>query len=198
WPGRENRLSEPAMTDLALMQDALESALPPFFDRPMALFGYSLGASIALEVARRMVEHEVPPVHLFAAAAAAPQLERRVQQTTHLADDAFLEAIQQHFGGIPPEIAANPELLQVVLPALRADMTIIETNPYREGQPLPCPITVIGGSEDAIVPLAELAAWRDLTRGAFTHRLYPGGHFFIRERLAQVVRLVNERLDAGA
>ncbi len=194
FPGRETRTSEPAMESLVPLRRALEQVIPPLMELPMALFGYSMGASVALEVAREMAQVEMRPCHMFVAAAGAPQLNRRIEPVSHLPDDAFVEAIRQHFGGIPPEVAEHEELLKLLLPPLRADIHIIETSEYQHDDPLPCPITSIGGSDDRVVSLADLAAWGEQTTAAFSHRLYPGGHFFIRQRLPQVLRLVNERL----
>jgi surfactin synthase thioesterase subunit len=193
-PGRENRLRETPLQEMAPLKKELEAVLPHYFDLPMALFGYSFGGTIAFEVAREMTTRGIPPAHLIVGAAVAPQSDRRLNPITHLPDDQFVEAIQKNFGGIPPQLAGHDELLKLVLPALRADMHCIEGYNYQPGDPLPCPITCIGGSEDSVVSMAELGAWQSQTTSTFTHRLFPGGHFFIRERAPQVMRVVNDKL----
>lgn len=193
-PGRENRLREAPLQEMGPLKAALEGVLPQYLDLPMALLGYSFGGTIAFEVAREMNVRGVPPCHLIVAAAVAPQSERKLAPITHLPDDEFVAAIQQNFGGIPPQLVGHEELLQLVLPALRADMHCIENYDYLPGEPLPFPITCIGGSEDTVATMAELGGWQAQTTSTFTHRLFPGGHFFIRERVPQVMRMVSEKL----
>jgi surfactin synthase thioesterase subunit len=193
-PGRETRLREEPLREFGPLKKALESVLPPYLDLPMALLGYSFGGTIAFEVARQMLGHEVPPCHLFVGAAVAPQADRGIEPISHLPDEQFLAAIQENFGGIPPQLVGHDELLQLVLPALRADMHCIENYNYQPAPPLPCPITAFGGTDDTVASLAALGGWQAQTSSTFTHRMFPGGHFFIRERTPQVMRMVSDKL----
>lgn len=193
-PGRENRLREKPLEDLGPLKTALEATMPQYLDLPVALLGYSFGGTIAFEVARQMVAHDVPPCHLFIAATTAPHAKRRLEPITQLPDAEFINEIQLHFGGIPPEIARQNELLELLLPALRADMRVVETYEYVPGEPLPCPITALGGSDDTVVSMADLSGWGQHTRAKFRHRMYRGGHFFIRDQLPQMLRFINQQL----
>jgi len=194
-PGRENRLQEPPLRDFEPLKLALRQILPNYIDLPMGLFGYSFGGTIAFEIAREMTDHDAPPCHLFVGAIAAPQLERAVSSISELPDEAFIAEIQANFGGIPPQVAEEPELLKMVLPAMRADMHIIETYRYQPGRPLPCPITALGGSDDPVATMADLSRWSELTTGRFRHRIYTGRHFFVREHYPQIMRYVGQQLE---
>ncbi len=98
--------------------------------------------------------------------------------------------MNRRYGAIPTEALDNVELMNLLLPVLRADIAICETYVYSEEPPLPCPITALGGENDREVSLTDLEAWRDQTVGPFQICLFPGDHFFIRHDEASVVEAV--------
>jgi len=94
-------------------------------------------------------------------------------------------------------VLADEEILRMVLPALRADFTAIETYRYRpDGArvPLSCPLSVLTGESDPRVAVGEAMAWRDFTRGAFTFRSFPGGHFFLTPQQDAVTAAIADDL----
>jgi surfactin synthase thioesterase subunit len=115
---------------------------------------------------------------------------------------AFMDELQRLYGAVPDVIRQNPELQDVFLPMLRADVTLLETHTYPPGEPLNCPITVFGGEQDQSVSREALAAWREHTRGAFTQHMFPGDHFYINhtwEALIHVIaRALSQSGPAGA
>ena len=193
-PGRENRLQETPLREFTPLKEALQKILPNYLDLPMGLFGYSFGGTFAFEVARGMIDFGAVPAHLFVGAAIAPQRRRNIEHISELPDEEFIAKLQAHFGGIPPQIAGQPELLKMMMPALRADMHAIETYDYEPGEPLPCPITAFGGSDDPVISMSDIAGWREQTTERFRHRIFAGGHFYIRERSQHVMRYVGEQL----
>ena len=193
-PGRENRLQETPLREFGPLKHALQQILPNYLDLPMGLFGYSFGGTFAYELARGMVEYGVAPSHLFVGAAVAPQLPRNLEPISELPDEQFVAELQANFGGIPPQIAGQQELLQMMLPALRADMHAIESYKHVPGEPLPCPITAFAGSEDTVISMAEMSAWSQQTAARFRHRVFPGDHFFIRDRYHQVMQYVSAQM----
>jgi medium-chain acyl-[acyl-carrier-protein] hydrolase len=163
-------------------------------DRPFAFFGYSLGARVAFELARALRRHsQTLPVHLLLAACPAPQLPPRPPLHT-LPRDAFLAELDQR-NGIPAEVLAEPELLELLLPMVRADFTLYETAVYHEETPLSSPITTFGGTKDPIVSPAALSAWSIQTTGPFQHVLFPGDHFFLRTAQKQLLRAIKAALS---
>jgi medium-chain acyl-[acyl-carrier-protein] hydrolase len=156
-------------------------AIRPYLDRPFALFGHSLGALLAFELARRLRQEEsIGPVHLFASGCPAPQLTSREPPTHLLPEPEFLERLKT-LNGTPQEILAHPELMQLMVPLLRADFELAETYNYVEAPPLTCSISVYGGLQDAEVDRVKLEAWQQQTSARFTLRLLPGGHFFLHD-----------------
>jgi medium-chain acyl-[acyl-carrier-protein] hydrolase len=180
-PGRENRLREAPFRNVAPLVSILAGELHPWLDRPFALFGYSLGALLAFELARGLRARGAPaPVRLFVAARRAPQLADPDPALSRLPDAVFAAALQQRFGGIPQAIWENPELLALFLPTLRADMALGDEHTYVPEQPLDCPISAIGGSADPHVSRGDLEAWQAQTSGPLKLHILPGGHFFLQ------------------
>ncbi len=175
-PGRERRILEPPFRDISALLDALEVELAPLLDKPFVFFGYSMGTRIALALTQRWLARGAPlPLGLGMAAAGAPH---RVRESREQLDDAaFLERLRR-YEGTPPEVFAHKELLEMVLPLLRADFAIADV--VLPAQPVPCPITVFGAHQDTHVPLEALERWRELTTGDFRAHHFPGNHFFLR------------------
>jgi surfactin synthase thioesterase subunit len=193
-PGRERRFSEPPIARMDTLLDALVPALRPLLDRPFALFGHSMGACIAHALALRLADLGLPcPFLLIASGREAPHLPRRKPSLHRLAEPEFLEGLKR-LNGTPPEVLQNRELLDLVLPMLRADFTLV--GEYRPATPAPltCPIVVLGGETDAETTPEGLAAWSACTIGPSRVAMLPGGHFFTDTARAQVVAQVTEAL----
>jgi medium-chain acyl-[acyl-carrier-protein] hydrolase len=197
-PGRETRHGEPAVSRLADAVNPLADACAGFLDRPYALFGHSMGALIAFELARTLRRRGVPaPVRFFASAACAPDLISQRPPLGHLDDDAFLDRLA-HVGVETAQLTARRELRELLLSALRADVALIEHYRYADEPPFDFPITALGGAADQWIRLGELVAWNAHTRGAFTLRMIPGDHLFVRTAGEQVVRVILQSLQSSA
>lgn len=190
-PGREKRMGETPYTVLENLVSDLTEALDPLLDRQYALFGHSMGALTAFALTRHLRSRGHPqPAHLFVSGRRAPQIPENEAPLHHLPDAAFVAALVRRYNGIPPAVLQDVELLRLFIPSLRADLTMIETYRYVEAPPLDCPITAFGGWEDGRATQVDLASWRDLTRGDFTLRMFPGGHFFIQSSRMPLVEMV--------
>jgi surfactin synthase thioesterase subunit len=175
---------------VAELVDRILDEAAPYFDRPVTLFGHSLGALVAFELARAMDRRQMlSPARLFVSASRAPQVPRRQPPIHHLEDREFIQAMAK-INGTPDEILKHQELLHLLLPALRADFRLAETYQYIPGQRLSCAITAIGGQEDALTTRGDLVAWHSQTTGAFNLRIVPGAHFFLQSHASSVAKLV--------
>jgi medium-chain acyl-[acyl-carrier-protein] hydrolase len=194
-PGRETRLREACFTNLHKLVQALLPALLPDLDRPFAFLGHSMGALIGFELSRQLQQRQAPlPIHLFVAGREAPQSRSLATPTHHLPVTAFIQEIRCRYNGIPDALLHSPELMEMLLPILRADVTLVETYDYVHGTPLDCSITAFGGRQDAQVRLADLKAWQHQTRQAFRVHLLPGDHFFVNNTRQPFLRVLAQEL----
>ena len=194
-PGRENRLREAPLTSLTLLVARLADVLLPWLDRPFAFFGHSMGALIAFELARALREaHGLSPAHLFVAGCRAPHLPDPDPPIHALPEPEFVEELRR-MQGTPDEVLDHPELRQLIIPLMRADMALVETYTYRAGDPLDGPLTAFGGADDPQAPPETIAAWREHTRGRFQSRIVPGDHFFVRTARPTLLHAIS--MDLG-
>jgi medium-chain acyl-[acyl-carrier-protein] hydrolase len=195
-PGRDQRHNETPITDASKLIDALSVVLRPYLDMPYALFGHSMGAVLAYELARRLgAAYDREPSGLFVSAHGAPHLPRRRPPSHHLPDDKFI-ARMKALNGTPAEVFANPELLALLLPMLRADFKLVETYAELPGPVLTCPVLAIGGRSDSDVPPTSLEGWATVTRGPFKSMLFEGDHFFINSERETLLRVLKHYLSA--
>ncbi|CCD97018.1 Linear gramicidin dehydrogenase lgrE [Bradyrhizobium sp. ORS 375] len=189
-PGRERRIMEPAIDDAATLISQLVPAITPWLDRPYALFGHSMGAMLAYELAVALGERGLRgPELLIVSGHGAPNLPRRFPVISHLADREFLAAVME-LGGLPSALLEEPELLALVLPSLRADFRLCETYEWHARPPLACPILAIGGRSDPIAGLPELRSWQAMTSEPLACEMFDGNHFFIHHAMPAVVALI--------
>ncbi|UFQ13730.1 MULTISPECIES: thioesterase II family protein [Streptomyces] len=196
YPGRQERFGEPCVTEMGTLADHITRALLPLADRPLALFGHSMGASVAYEVALRLIfRHQMRPVALFVSGQASP-LRRSEGQDLHLRDDEGLLAGLRALGGVEEEVFADPDLRQLVIPSLRSDMRLIRNYRRTQAHRVDIPVTAYVGDADPEVSLGDIQAWRDLTAAEFTARSLPGGHFYLQDRQAELVADIAARLTS--
>ncbi len=195
-PGRGSRVRETPFTEVAPLLSALSDSLERDLEGPFALFGHSLGALLAFELARELRREFLPqPVRLFVSGCGAPQ-EPYLYPPIHTLPEAKFLAELQRWGGTPLEVLAHQELMQLLLPALRADFALRETYAYADEPPLDCPISAFGGLDDRWVSRESLDAWRAQTYAAFSLQLLPGDHFFLASSRPRLLAAIAETLAA--
>jgi surfactin synthase thioesterase subunit/glycosyltransferase involved in cell wall biosynthesis len=179
FPGRESRLSEAPLRRMDELVEGLAGGLSPLTDRPFAFFGHSMGAVVAFELTRFLYKSgRSLPVALFVSGARAPQYRHGHVPPPEPTEAEFIDEVRR-LQGIPSEVLDNPELMRVILPALRADTALYRNYVYQVDAPLPVPICAYGGADDPNIRPEHIEAWRLQTTSSFTLRVFPGGHFYI-------------------
>lgn len=185
-PGRENRFTEACLTDATAVALPLRDALLRL-NRPLVLFGHSLGAALAYATARALIAAGRPPERLVVSGRRAPQVPLRRPHTASLDDTAFRARIRT-MGGTPPEVLACDELMDLVVPMLRADFILSDSFVDPDPAPLPIPLLAFAGIGDAEVAVEDVAAWEEVAGAGFSLHPLPGDHFFLHQHRQKIVQ----------
>ncbi|MGI5521526.1 thioesterase II family protein [Micromonospora sp. CA-259024] len=183
YPARETRFLDTPAETMAELVDELADASVGLFDTTVALFGHSMGASVAYELSIRLRERDgTAPDALFVSGRGGPGRERR-PGLTDAGDDELVEALLR-MGGTDAEVLHDPDLRDVVLPAIRADYRLLDR--YTPRRPddrsmLDTPVTAYYGSDDTDLLPDDVHAWSAITRSMFRTRSFPGGHFYLAD-----------------
>ncbi|MFJ2111361.1 MULTISPECIES: thioesterase II family protein [unclassified Streptomyces] len=195
YPGRQDRLAETPIGDMAEMADQVAQALRPLLDLPMAFFGHSMGTGLSYEVAGRLERADgFVADHLFLSARPAPH--RIDGEHRHRLNDEELVAAMRRLGGPDAAVYDHPELLPLILPPLRADLALLDRYRPERLHPLQAPLTVFGGESDDTCPVTELPSWEEATTAGARVRLFPGGHHYLRECEDEVLGAVGAEILA--
>jgi surfactin synthase thioesterase subunit len=195
-PGRGARFGEPLHTDMRRLALQLAHEQKATLKAPYALFGHSLGALLACEMAHALRSLGCPePVALFASGTAAPTMRADYDRGFAEAktDTELIEQLRT-FNGSREEVSANEELMSLTLPVLRADFLLCGRFEPQQRPLLKCPVHVLGGKADRATT-EQLIGWSKETHGSFSVDMLAGGHFFIHEQEAKVLRVIKDHLD---
>jgi surfactin synthase thioesterase subunit len=177
-PGRETRVAEPFTTRVAELMEDLGPALQPLLADPLALYGHSMGGTLAFETAHWLrARHGVSPLRILTSATAAPH-KTNTGDYLDLDDTALLDRVASYWNTLPNARRADRHLRSLAVAMIRADLTLLNDTARRYSQPLHCPIAVFGGTEDDI-PIENLTGWRAHTTGEVDVEMLPGGHMFV-------------------
>lgn len=187
-------MQEKPFTQMLPLVQAIASSLLPYLDKPFAFFGHSMGGLVGFELARLLHrDYGCSPVHLFVSGRRAPQVPDPDPPIHTLPDSEFLAELRR-LNGTPEAVLQNDELMQLLLPILRADFAVLETYDYTLQPLLNCPITAFGGLQDPEVCCEELEAWREQTRAAFSLHMFPGDHFFLHTAQSLLLQSLSQTL----
>ncbi|MFC3032190.1 thioesterase II family protein [Pseudoalteromonas fenneropenaei] len=193
-PGRGIRMMEEPHE---FMEDVIAELLAEhsfISSKPFAFFGHSLGSRIAYELTQQLHYHRFPlPEMLFVSASRAPHISNHKKLLHNLPYDEFIAALKE-LNGTPREVLESEQLMNLLVPLLRADFKIAETY-IAECRPLPINIHVFNGSEDDI-PEENVAAWQHLSENPIARTDFASGHFFIHHYSSEMVNVINQSLES--
>ncbi|MFI7325114.1 thioesterase II family protein [Streptomyces rubiginosohelvolus] len=197
-PGREERFLDDPFTKVA---DAVAELTPGIVSAAgkgadIALFGHSLGAVLAYETARELDRIGHPGLrHLFVSGSPAPH-NARTERATGLPDEEFLAGVQR-FAGYRHAAFDDPDMVEVLLPILRADVEMHENYRASSAEPLSVPVTALRGERDELVSREQAEQWAEVTRGPFAYKELPGGHMYLADEAERVLRTIAGSLECG-
>lgn len=179
FPGRGTKIKSPLLCKIEPLVEAIVHDIEAYLDKPFAFFGHSMGGLISFEVTRllRRQFNQIPK-HLFISAGRAPQILHPYPPIHNLPDAELIQKLHL-LQGTPETILENAELMEIVLPIIRADFAVLETYIYKYEDPLDCPMTVFAGLKDEEAKLDRVEAWREMTNADFSLITFPENHFFI-------------------
>lgn len=199
-PGRERRYREPCYSNIELLVSDLTEAILPFIAerQKFAFFGNSLGGLIAFEVLHQIRSRsDLEATHLFVSASGPPHIPSLLPNIAHLKERDFIRKISERYGGISESILMDPSLLSAILPALRADFTMLEHYVRKQPRPLSCPITAFGGRFDRSLLPQTLELWKDQTHGVFKSIFLYECHLFVQSAREILIECIRETLLAA-
>ncbi len=195
--GRGQRISEPLYNNMAeVINDVYNKILSSVGEQPFALFGHSMGSSIVLELAQKILkDKKIEPLQLFLSGRCPPVLYKNFNKIYDLPDEKFINEVYE-LGGTPKEVFENKELRHLFMPILRSDYKLIEEYEYIEKEEkLSCDITVFNGKDDKMTSLEGLQKWADYTSGKTEIIEFDGGHFFLHNQMEQIMKIINKTLN---
>ena len=193
-PGHGSRLREPLVRSMTDLIDALSEALLPFLECPYALLGHSMGASIAFRIALSLAgSSSRSPSRVFVMGCRPPHLVSQRPELHRLNDPDLIAAIRV-LGGSPDAVLNHPEMMQLLLPILRADFELFETAPSDSLPPLTCGLSAFAADQDPQARLEEMEQWRRYAGSDFRLRSYPGNHFFPWNSLEAIIDAIETDL----
>nr|WP_202534228.1 alpha/beta fold hydrolase [Streptomyces sp. SID3212] len=197
YPGRQDRRHEEPIDDIGRLADILADEVHGQIEGPYALFGHSMGAVLAYETTRRLEERQSPgPVAVILSGRGAPR--PRPEAHDGLRTDADILAAVQRLGGTSPQVFEDPEVREMVMPALRADYRAIGTYEWQERGPLSTPFTVLVGDSDPVVSVERASSWADFTKADTHTHVFSGGHFYLDSNLPEVAAVLTAALSRFA
>ncbi|WP_440100775.1 thioesterase II family protein [Streptosporangium sp. H16] len=192
-PGRADRFDEPLPDDMDTLADEITGSMLPLLDRRFALFGHSMGATLAYEVTRRLETRGITPARLFVSGARAPHDPRDRPPVSEYDDDRFVAELTK-LGGTEVEILSHRAMREIVLPYVRADFRLVEAYRHRPGPPLHTPISAFVSDADPVVTPVQAKSWEARTSSDFSLTVFPGDHFYLQPQRAPVVERMTRTL----
>ncbi len=193
-PGRETRFVEPLIESFEdLVTQATAAIVPLAGEKPFAMFGHSLGAAVAYETARRLEREGLRPQKLIVSGRNCPGVASRRPHISHLSDAEFVQHMKS-YKGTPDAVLENKDLIELLLPMIRADFALAEEYQPLKGALLDCPIIAIGSRQDEWLDAQTLAQWGDLTNSTYQSHWFEGDHFYLNKYTADLVSYISQQL----
>ena len=194
-PGRDSRLREPLIASVAAAADGVVEAMASQAPYPTVLFGHGLGAIVAFEIARRLRALGWPLLTLFVSGRRAPGIPDALASLSTLPADELIGEVSRRYDIVSPSMLADPDLIRLVIPGLRADFVMADTYQYEGGAPLDCPIVACGSLADPFTSRADLEAWKVETRSRFSTQMFAGGYSYVQREQEALTAVISNQVS---
>jgi surfactin synthase thioesterase subunit len=193
-PGHGKYIRQPLLTHLEDMAAYIFQQINQKLTEPYAIYGHSMGTLLGYLVSKHIVQAKLmPPIHLFFSGHQGPPVSSKEGNWYALPKEQFITKVMA-YGGIPKEIAAEKELMDLFVPIMRADFQAIANYHYKKAAPLEIPITIMFGSDEDIT-YDEALTWQEVTNHPVSIHQFSGGHFFIFDHLPEICSLISQTLE---
>lgn len=193
-PGRESRYSEPPIQDIDFLVKEIANSIMNLGSGPFAIYGHSLGASLAFELTLELEKNGFYPKYLFVSGRQSPGLVSLRSPIGHLPDDQFLNELAQ-YKSTPPEILQNHEFIKMLLPMLKADFSIAERYSHQPNKKVLADLIAIGSNKDIWLLPNSLEGWNNYTTGRFSTKWFDGGHLYLNENTQLLVEFLMSKFN---
>ncbi|MFH8347415.1 thioesterase II family protein [Streptomyces sp. NPDC018045] len=197
YPGRQDRFVEPLVDDIGTMAERVADVLEPWTDEPLTLFGHSMGAYIAYEAAAELERRHGQVIDLLAVSGASPPHHKGRGRIHELTDSELLADLKRVNASLA-DLLAQPELVKVLLPMMRADYRLSEQYERHDPLPVKAPLVALSGNADPEVDRGGLEAWSAFTTSRFDAIVLPGGHFYLFDGEADVTAVLAAYLPGAS
>lgn len=196
-PGKEDRISEDLVVDLnTLIQNAVQE-LKQIINKPFALFGHSMGSVLAFEIAKFLESENLTPKLVILSGRPPPEFGLRMNPISHLEDKELITELRK-LEGTDTRILENEELMELLLPIIRADFRISESYKSSSNLKISSPMIAIGSEEDPWLNELEFNEWKQYSHNTTKIQFFPGGHFYLKEHLNLLSTFLNSEILAGS
>ncbi|MDB1086969.1 alpha/beta fold hydrolase [Streptomyces sp. ACA25] len=192
YPGREDRFADAFPSGLEALADDITDALRELTRHRLVLFGHSMGASVAHEVAVRLQERGSPPAALCVSGRRPPHAMEGQRRLSGTDEEIIADVVR--FDESSAAVFADPDLRAFVLPSVRADYRLVDDYAGGRRTPLHCPVYGYSGDHDPEVTPEQMRGWADMTHDAFRLRVLPGGHFYLKTEQAALLADISDVL----
>lgn len=193
-PGHEELMDQALISDLEEMKRYILHKIIPIIRPPFILFGHSLGAVLAYEVAKELQYRNLIPELLVVSGRQPPHLKSKMHLISHLNNEDFIKEV---FGlnGTPSELMTSKDFLEMATPILRADFKLAENYQIEITEKIKCPVRVLGSTMDKWIDTQEIDEWSKTTEKSCETYIFEGDHFHLKQNSKLVTDYLNALLE---